>query len=103
MTPAVSTARTARADILRDMSAREIAALITRRELSATEVMGHFAARVGAVNGRLNAVAVDLTESARKAAADVDAALARGEKLGPLAGLPVTIKRRVASHDQGMF
>ncbi|HEV2957868.1 MAG TPA: amidase family protein [Xanthobacteraceae bacterium] len=82
----------ARADILRDMSAREIAALIARRELSATEVMEHFAARLGAVNGGLNAVAVDLTESARKAAADVDAALARGEKPGPLAGLPVTIK-----------
>jgi fatty acid amide hydrolase len=85
-------ARAARADILRDMSAREIAALVAQRELSASEVLEHFAARLAAVNGRLNAVAVDLTESARKAAAAVDAALARGEKPGPLAGLPVTIK-----------
>jgi fatty acid amide hydrolase len=94
MTPAIGaiTARAARADILRDMSAREIAALVARRELAATEVVDHFAARLGAVNDRLNAVAVDLTESARKAAAEVDAALARGEKPGPLAGLPVTIK-----------
>ena len=94
MTPAIgaTAARAARADILRDMSAREIAALVARRELSAAEVMEHFAARLGAVNGRLNAVAVDLTERARKAAADVDAALARGDKPGPLAGLPVTIK-----------
>jgi fatty acid amide hydrolase len=94
MTPAAgaTAARTARADILRDMSAREIAALIARRELSAAEVVEHFAARLGAVNGRLNAVAVDLTERARKAAADVDGALARGDKPGPLAGLPVTIK-----------
>src|SRR5262249_37808697 len=85
-------ARTTRADVLRDMSAREIAALIARRELSASEVVAHFAARLNAVNVPLNAVAVDLTEAARKAAADVDAALARGERLGPLAGLPVTIK-----------
>jgi fatty acid amide hydrolase len=85
-------APTTRADVLRDMSAREIAALVARRELSAVEVVEHFAARLAAVNGRLNAVAVDLTESARKAAADVDAALARDEKPGPLAGVPVTIK-----------
>src|SRR5262249_43556700 len=85
-------ARTTRADVLRDMSAREIAALIARRELSASEVVAHFAARLNAVNVPLNAVAVDLTEAARKAAADVDAALARGERLGPLAGVPVTIK-----------
>src|SRR6516162_6834925 len=94
MTPVcgATAARAARADILRDMSAREIAALVARRELSASEVVEHFAARLAAVNGQINAVAVDLTESARKGAADLDAALARGEKPGPLAGLPVTIK-----------
>ena len=89
---ASAAARAARSDMLRDMSAREIAALVAARELSAAEVMEHFAARLAAVNGRLNAVAVDLSERARKAAAEVDAALARGEKPGPLAGLPVTIK-----------
>ena len=82
----------ARADVLRDMSAREITALIARRELSAGEVVDHFSARLAAVNVPLNAVTADLTESARKAAAAVDAALARGEKPGPLAGLPITIK-----------
>jgi fatty acid amide hydrolase len=94
MTPTgvAAAARTMRSDILRDMSAREIAALVARRELAASEVVEHFAARLAAVNGRLNAVAVDLTDSARTAAAEVDAALARGEKPGPLAGLPVTIK-----------
>ena len=52
----------------------------------------HFVARLKAVNSKLNAVTADLSESARKAAEDVDKALARGEKLGPLAGVPVTIK-----------
>src|SRR5215470_3110336 len=93
MTPAGSTAaRATRTDLLRDMSAREIAALVARRELTAGEVVEHFAARLATVNVPLNAVAVDLTEAARKGAAEVDAALARGERPGPLAGLPVTIK-----------
>ena len=94
MTPtdASTAARTSRADVLRDMSAREIAALIGARELSSAEVVDHFAARLAAVNSRLNAVTLDLSERARAAAASVDAALARGEKQGPLAGLPVTIK-----------
>ncbi len=35
---------------------------------------------------------VDLAESARKAAIEIDRARSRGEKLPPLAGVPVTIK-----------
>jgi fatty acid amide hydrolase len=77
---------------LQDLSAREIAARIAARELSSAEVVEHFVARLKTVNGKLNAVTADLSESARKAAEGVDQALARGEKLGPLAGLPVTIK-----------
>jgi fatty acid amide hydrolase len=77
---------------LQDLSAREIAGLIAARDLSSAEVVEHFITRLNAVNGKLNAVTVDLFESARKAAAHVDKALSRGEKLPPLAGLPVTIK-----------
>jgi fatty acid amide hydrolase len=85
-------ARAPRAHALPEKSAREIARLIGAGELSATAAVEHFIARVDAVNGSLNAVAVDLSESARKTAANVDQALSRGEKLGPLGGLPVTIK-----------
>ncbi len=77
---------------LRDMSAREIAAGIAAGDFSSLEAVEHFVARLHAVNGKLNAVTVDLSESARQAAADIDKARARGEKLPPLAGLPVTIK-----------
>jgi fatty acid amide hydrolase len=77
---------------LQDMSAREIAGHITARDLSSAEVVEHFIGRLNAVNGKLNAVTADLSESARKAAANVDKALSRSEKLPPLAGLPVTIK-----------
>jgi Amidase len=74
------------------MSAREIAGSIANGDLSSVEVAEHFVARLQAVNGKLNAVTTDLSGSARKAAADVDKARARGESLPPLAGLPVTIK-----------
>ncbi|HXW23924.1 MAG TPA: amidase family protein, partial [Xanthobacteraceae bacterium] len=77
---------------LADMSACEIARRIAAGELTATQAVEHFLSRIAAVNGRLNAVAVDLSESARTAAAATDKALARGDKPGPLAGLPVTIK-----------
>ena len=77
---------------LRDMSAREIAAGIAAGDFSSLEAVEHFVARLHAVNGKLNAVTVDLSESARQAAAEIDKARARGEKLPPLAGLPVTIK-----------
>jgi len=81
-----------RAAQLQDLSAREIARRIAAGDLSSSETVEHFIARLKTVNGKLNAVAVDLFESEREAAANIDKALARGEKLGPLAGLPVTIK-----------
>jgi fatty acid amide hydrolase len=77
---------------LQDLSAREIARLIAAGELSSVEAVDFFVARLKAVNGKLNAVTVDLSESARRAAAEVDKARARGDKLPPLAGLPITIK-----------
>jgi fatty acid amide hydrolase len=80
------------ASAVADLSAREIVARIASGDLSSADVVEHFIARLKAVNGKLNAVTTDLSASARRAAAAVDQALARGEKLGPLAGLPVTIK-----------
>src|ERR1700683_789119 len=75
-----------------DVSACEIARRIAARELSAADTLERFIARLEEVDGKLNAVTVDLFASARKTAAEVDRALARGEKLPPLAGVPVTIK-----------
>ena len=74
------------------MPAHEIVAKIAGGELSAVEVVEAFIARLEAVDAKLNAVTVALFDSARQAAANVDQARARGDKLGPLAGLPVTIK-----------
>ncbi len=92
LTDTTTAARTPRQYALRDLSAREIARLIAVGELSAAEVVERFITRLAAVNEWLNAVAVELFDSARRTAAKVDKAVSRGEKLGPLAGLPVTIK-----------
>jgi Asp-tRNA(Asn)/Glu-tRNA(Gln) amidotransferase A subunit family amidase len=92
LTDAPAASATSRRTDLQTLSAREIAARIATRELSSAEVVAHFVARLRAVDGALNSVTADLSGSAHAAAAKVDKALARGEKLGPLAGLPVTIK-----------
>jgi len=92
MTLTDTVAAPAREHDLSDTSAREIVRLIAAGDLKAADAVEHFVARLKTVNASLNAVTVDLSDTARKAAADIDQARARGETLPPLAGLPVTIK-----------
>jgi len=61
-------------------------------DLSAVEALDETLSRVGQVNPQINAIVALDEERARAAAADADAALARGEPVGPLHGLPMTIK-----------
>ena len=77
------------------LGAVELAGAIRRREVSSREVAESVLARVGACNPKLNALVEVHAEQALAAAAAVDAALARGEDPGPLAGVPVTIKVNV--------
>jgi amidase len=76
-------------------SATRIAQAIRAREISAREAVDACLARMTAVNPQLNAVTVDLSESARAAADAADRALARGDPPGVLHGVPVTIKENV--------
>ncbi len=76
-------------------SATRIAATIRSRDISAREALDACLARLAEVNPKLNAVTVDLSASARAAAAEADRAVAAGEPLGPLHGVPVTIKENV--------
>ncbi len=73
-------------------SARETAATIKAGVVSAREVTQAHIQRLRLANPALNAVVVDLSEDALKAAALADEAQARGEPLGSLHGVPVTIK-----------
>ena len=73
--------------------AGELVRLIAAREVSAVEVMRAHLARIDEVNPRLNAIVTLLpAESLLRAAAGADAAVAAGDPLGPLHGLPVAHK-----------
>ncbi len=74
------------------LTATELARGIRSRELSAVEVVSAHLARIEAVNPQVNAIVTLLPEQALKDARAVDEAFARGEELGPLAGLPVAHK-----------
>src|SRR5450755_1653306 len=80
-------------------SATRIAAAIRVRDISALEALESCLGRMAAVNARLNAVTVDLSQSAREAAGRADAAVASGDELGALHGVPVTIKENVDQKD----
>jgi len=75
--------------------AGELAAMIGARQVSSVEVVDAYLARIDEVNPSVNAVTVTLAESARKAAAAVDRAVAAGDPVGPLAGVPFTIKENI--------
>lgn len=75
--------------------ARELAAMIAARKVSSVEVVDSHLERIEAVNPALNAVTVVLTQEARAAAAAADRALAAGVALGPLHGVPFTVKQNI--------
>ena len=76
-------------------SAAEIARRVARREVSASDVVEAFIARIEAVNPQLNAVVVPRFDLARAEARAADAALANDAeawKARPLLGVPITLK-----------
>jgi len=73
----------------------ELAAAIRTRRISSREATRAVLDRLAAVNPALNAVTVLLADQALAAADRADAAVRRGEALGPLHGVPVTIKENV--------
>jgi amidase len=72
--------------------ATELAARIARRDVSVTEVVRAHLAQIERVNAKVNAVVTLTAERALEDARAKDAALARGERPGPLFGLPVVHK-----------
>jgi amidase len=74
------------------LTATDLARKIRARQLSAREVMEAHQAQIDRVNPRVNAIVTYLPEQAMKAARAADDALARGEDVGPLHGLPIAHK-----------
>ncbi|MEU2350571.1 amidase [Modestobacter sp. NPDC049651] len=72
--------------------ATELAALVRAREVSARELLEAHLDRIDRVGPALNAIVTLDPDGARAAADAADAALAAGEPVGPLHGLPVAHK-----------
>src|SRR5437762_2039530 len=74
------------------MSAVEMARLIRAKKLSAREALAEHLTQIERVNPKVNAIVTLVPDLASAAAARADEMQARGEKLGPLHGLPVAHK-----------
>ena len=74
------------------LSATDLAGRIARRETTARAATESVLSRIAEVNPKFNALASVTPDKALQAADAADAAQARGETLGPLHGVPVTIK-----------
>ncbi len=77
------------------LGALELARKIRARQVSSREVLDAHLARVEQVNGHLNAVVRLLTDSARAAAEAADRAVLDRGPLGPLHGVPFTVKENI--------
>jgi aspartyl-tRNA(Asn)/glutamyl-tRNA(Gln) amidotransferase subunit A len=73
------------------MDASRIAELIAKRELSPVEVVRAHLDRIAEVNPKLNAI-VALADGALEAAKKAEAAVTSGAQIGPLHGVPFTVK-----------
>jgi len=82
------------------LPAHELAGLIRAKKVSAKEAATSALARLDAVNPAINAVVDHRPDDVLSQAAAVDAAIARGDDVGVLAGVPVTIKANI---DQAGF
>ena len=80
------------ADPIHYFDATTLAALIRTRQLSSREIVQAHLDRIAAVNPQINAVVTLMVEDALKTADAADEAVADGSPLGPLHGVPFSIK-----------
>jgi len=78
-----------------ELGALELAAKIRAKEASSREVLDAHLERVDHVNGHLNAIVRVLADEATAAAEAADAAVAAGEELRPLHGVPCSVKENI--------
>jgi len=72
---------------------------IRRRDITSRALLEHVIERIARINPALNAVVTTNFEAARRAADAADAVHARGDALGVLHGVPVTIKDALETQD----
>ena len=79
-------------DLTVDSTARDQAAAVRRKDISARELLDLHLDRIAERNPQLNAIVSLDEERARTSAAEADAKLSRGDEVGPLHGLPFAFK-----------
>ncbi|MFH0901220.1 MAG: amidase family protein [Pseudomonadota bacterium] len=77
--------------------AHELAGLVASRQISASELTRAYLERISALDVRLGAYLLVDENGALAQAAAIDQALARGELLGPLAGVPIALKDAIVT------
>lgn len=78
-----------------ERGAVQLAALIRDGDVTSREVVAAHVERIHAANAEVNALTRVLDDEAFVAADAVDGAIARGEAVGPLAGVPFTVKENI--------
>src|SRR5438876_937924 len=73
-------------------TAKQLAAAVRKKKIGCLELLDLYLKRVEAHNPELNAIIATDIEGARKRAKAADKAVKRAVKLGPLHGVPMTIK-----------
>ncbi len=94
MTPSSSALSSQEGATVTSLSASELARRIAASRLSSQEVVEAHIRRIEVVNPRLNAVVVPLFEQARAEASRADRMREQGTLLGPLHGVPITLKEQ---------
>ena len=84
-------------DDLAYLSAARLAALVQERQVSPVELVKTYLERIDRFDARLRAYITVLPEAALEAARKAEAAVMRGESLGPLHGVPYAVKDQFAT------
>ncbi|MGB5067035.1 MAG: amidase, partial [Albidovulum sp.] len=79
--------------------AKSIAQAVRQKKVSAKEIVTDTFERVSSVDGTLNAFCALNEVGALRVAEEIDQSIARGEKVGSLAGVPVAIKDLLSTKD----
>lgn len=84
---------------LYQMTASELAGKLRAGECSAREITDSVLDRIAAVEPQVEAFVTVTGELAKQRADEADAAFARGEDPGPLAGIPIGVKDNICTRD----
>lgn len=96
LAPAARAAGAPSSNDLTWLPAWRIRELIGKKELSPLEVVNHFLARIEEHNPTLKAFKHVDAAGAREQAKRAEDAVRRGDKLGPLHGIPISVKEHIA-------